>query len=250
MEQKTFIEYLDHFFPIRNVIDYCPNGLQIEGNKSIKKIATAVSANLDTIHKAIQNDVDALIVHHGLFWFKDSYVIAGPKKDKISLLLNHGISLFCYHLPLDMHNEVGNNWKAALDLGWENLEPFGELNGLYIGVKGIIPAYSQNELKNKLENYYGHPAAVALGGPTNIKTIALISGGAHKNISEAAKEKIDAFITGSFDEPVWSQAFEEKINFYALGHSATEKVGPKALAEHLAHELSLETIFIDSYNPF
>ena len=32
---------------------------------------------------------------------------------KIKLLLDHNIALLCYHLPLDAHQEIGNNWKAA-----------------------------------------------------------------------------------------------------------------------------------------
>ena len=242
--------YLDELLPGGGAADVCPNGLQVEGKGCIKKAATAVSASLATIESAIEQRADALIVHHGLFWNRDSYIIQGTKRRKLQLLLENEISLFAYHLPLDMHRKIGNNWKAAMDLNWTDLEPFAEFGGVFVGVKGKIAACAREELKERLEAYYGHLAACAWGGPEWIETVALVSGGAYKTLSEAAKEKIDAFITGNFDEPVWHQAMEEGINFYALGHSATERIGPIALAAHLLQSLNLPCPFIDIENPF
>lgn len=247
---KNLQSFLDQLLPSNGVIDFCPNGLQVEGKGHISNLATAVSASLETIETAIQRGVDALIVHHGLFWQRDSYVIQGIKRKKLQLLLQHEISLFAYHLPLDMHPKIGNNWKAAQDMEWLNLQPFAYLDKVPIGVKGRIPPCSREEFRKKLENYYHHSATCAWGGPEQIQTVALVSGGAHKTIMEAAQEGIDAYITGSFDEPVWHQSREERINFYALGHSATERVGPIALAHHLTQSLNLPCQFIDIANPF
>src|SRR6185295_12703822 len=104
--------------------DYCPNGIQVEGKHEIQRIAFAVSASLATIEEAVKRKADALIVHHGIFWNKDTYIITGTKKKKLELLIKEGISLLAYHLPLDAHQQVGNNWKAAFDLGLEDLNPF------------------------------------------------------------------------------------------------------------------------------
>jgi dinuclear metal center YbgI/SA1388 family protein len=230
--------------------DSCPNGLQVEGKREIKKIATAVSANLTTLQKAVEQEIDALVVHHGLFWFKDPYPLVGTKKNKIEMLLRHGIALFAYHLPLDAHSEVGNNWCAARELGWLNLEPFGEFNGTSVGVKGTFPAQEVLKFQGKLEAYYGHPAAVALGGKKEISSGSLISGGAYKELGAAARAGVDCFITGNFDEPAWSIAHEEGIHFFALGHAATEKVGPKALASYIQKTYGIAAHFLDVPNPF
>ncbi len=242
-------KHLDELFLVKGIIDYCPNGLQIEGKQSIQKMATAVSASMETIEIAISEQVDLLIVHHGLFWQREESIIQGSKKNKISSLLQHEISLFAYHLPLDMHSELGNNWKAARELGWSNLKPF-YIKGSPMGVIGEVNPCTREEFKHQLETYYKHSATCAWGGNHSIQTAALISGGAHKNIIEAAQLGVDAFITGSFDEPVWYQAKEEKINFYALGHSATERIGPIALSKYLQEALSCSCRFIDSENPF
>jgi dinuclear metal center YbgI/SA1388 family protein len=242
--------YLDDLLQPALFQDYCPNGLQVEGKETITSIATAVSASLETIEAAIEAGVDALIVHHGLFWKGDPYPVTGTRKKKLSLLLKAGLSLFAYHLPLDAHKNLGNNWTVAQDLNWHNCVPFGEFNGSYIGVQGQTEEVSLEDLTQKLEGYYEHKAHVAPGGSHRIRKIALISGGAHKEISEAATQGIDAFITGSFDEPIWHIAKEEGVHFIALGHSATERVGPRALGKHISKELKLKFTFIDIENPF
>ncbi len=139
---------------------------------------------------------------------------------------------------------------AARQLGWQDLQPFGIYEGKIIGVKGTFPEKERQEFLEELESYYSHPAHVALGGKEMVRSAALISGGAHKSIIEASSAGIDCFVTGSFDEPVWHQAYEEKINFFALGHANTEEVGPRALAQHLEEEYDLPTAFIQIENPF
>lgn len=250
LQLKDLCKDLNELLPGNGLTDYCPNGLQVEGKREIAKLATGVSASLETIEAAIEKGADALIVHHGIFWQRDSYIIEGVKKKKILNLLKNEISLFAYHLPLDMHPTLGNNWKAAIDLGWGDLQPFGFVNGVAIGVKGRIPSESRESVQKKLEAYYAHSATCALGGKERIETLALISGGSYKSIADAAKCGIDAFITGNFDEPVWYQAKEEQINFFAMGHSATERIGPMALAKYLEEKYRIPCPFIDIANPF
>ncbi len=242
--------YLDNFLQVPLIKDYCKNGLQVEGTQNVGKIATAVTASLATIEAAVKEKTNVLIVHHGLFWNGDDYTISGSKKQKIKLLLDNEISLLAYHLPLDCHSEIGNNWKAAQDLGWKDLKPFCSINGIPIGVKGVFNEINKYEFQKQLELYYKHPAYSALGGREMIGSAALVSGGAYKNLIDAVKEGVDSYITGNFDEPAWHQAFEEKINFFALGHSNTERVGPKALAQHLEEKYGVSSLFIDIENPF
>lgn len=243
-------DYLKELFREPEVSDYCPNGMQVQGKDRIGKIATGVTASLACIEAAVQQKADALIVHHGLFWKGDSYVISGAKRERIGLLIENGITLIGYHLPLDAHTELGNNWKAAMDLGWKDLQPFGFMNGVPIGVKGRFDPISREAFQKKIEEYYGHAATTALGGPEEVSSVGLISGGAYRSISDAANEGLDCFITGNFDEPAWHMAHEDEVNFFACGHSATERVGPMALAAAVEKKLGVETVFLDLENPF
>lgn len=238
-------DLLENLLPMPQVPEYCPNGLQVEGKPQIRKIALAVSASVAAIEAAVKEGADVLIVHHGIFWNKDSYPISGVKKKKIALLIQNEISLFGYHLPLDAHPELGNNWKAALDLGWKNLQPFGG-----IGVRGQFAAVDVTTFQKQLEDYYQHPAAAALGGKSKISSAALISGGAYRSLELAARSGVDCFISGNFDEPAWHIAHEESINFFALGHHATERVGIIGLKEHLEKATGVPCVFLDLPNPF
>jgi dinuclear metal center YbgI/SA1388 family protein len=247
---EDFCHYTDTLLNSKNIVDFCPNGLQVQGKKDIRAIATAVTASLATIERAVEANVQLLLVHHGLFWQRDPYEVIGIKRKKLQLLLQNNISLVAYHLPLDAHPLYGNNWKAAKALKWKNLEPFSLVQGTAIGVKGTFSKRSRETLKEQLENYYQHPAAVAFGGADQVSSGAIVSGGAYKTLSEAASLSLDCFVTGNYDEPAWHIAFEDKINFFALGHSATERIGPQALGKHLAHHFKLDYLFIEDDNPF
>lgn len=245
MKLFELAKYLDEYLSCPLFSDYGPNGIQVEGKKEIENIATAVTANLETIEAALAKGFDALIVHHGLFWNSEGFCITGSKRKKLKLLLENEISLLAYHLPLDAHQVVGNNWKAAKDLGWDTLEVFEK-----IGVKGKFPAIEVNTFIAELEAYYQHPIVAALGGKKEIRSAALVSGGAYKYLKEAASQGVDAFITGNYDEPAWWMAKEEGTAFFSLGHSATERVGPMALARHLSSKFGIRAEFIDVVNPF
>ncbi len=227
-----------------------PSGIQVEGKEQIKRVGFAVSANLRAIEEAIEKKCDALIVHHGLFWPKDSLIVTGSKKEKLKSLLGAETSLLAYHLPLDAHPRYGNNWKAAHDLQWRELKPFGVYGRSAIGVKGIMNPTSSADFQKKLEKYYGHVAHAALASKKMISSAALVSGGAHKMIEQAASEGLDCFITGSFDEPIWDIARERDIHFFALGHYATERIGVLALKDYVEKEFSIRTEWIETPNPF
>ena len=48
--------------------DYAPNGLQVEGQESVDRLALGVTASADVIEQAAVWGADALLVHHGYFW--------------------------------------------------------------------------------------------------------------------------------------------------------------------------------------
>lgn len=245
------ISHLNSLFSPHLFSDFCPNGLQIGLEESlVQKVAVAVTADLATINQAIEDCFDTLIVHHGIFWKGMAYPITGITYRRIQQLLTHNISLISYHLPLDAHPTIGNNWKTACDCNWEHLQPFGS-GSPKLGVMGTFAPIHITDFVQQLEMYYEVPVKVqALKGPEIISSAALISGGAYKELPEAAACGVDCFITGNYDEPAWSLAEENHINFLAFGHTATEKIGPKALASYLRNTLQIPAFFLDTDNPF
>lgn len=93
--------------------DYAPNGLQVEGCPQIKRVVTGVTASQALIDKAIELRADALLVHHGYFWKGEPEPIRGMKGKRIRSLIKSDINLYGYHLPLDIHPELGNNAELA-----------------------------------------------------------------------------------------------------------------------------------------
>lgn len=247
---QDLLQYLNQLLQPELFSDVCPNGLQVEGKKTIFRIAFAVSASLETIKQAVAIKADALIVHHGIFWNKTSPILVGAKKQKLQLLLANEISLIAYHLPLDAHQTIGNNWKAARDLGMTNLQAFGSIGANQIGVKAKLRPVLVEAFQAKLEAYYEHVAHAALGGSKQISSVAIVSGGAHWVIEQAIQEKVDCFITGSFDEPIWDLAYENGIHFFALGHFATERVGIQSLKQTITKHFDIPSSFINLFNPF
>ena len=106
--------------------DYAPNGMQVEGKSEIKRIVTGVTASQALIDKAIELEADALLVHHGYFWKGEPEPIRGMKGKRIRSLIKSDINLYGYHLPLDIHPELGNNVELARLL---DIEVEGGLEG-------------------------------------------------------------------------------------------------------------------------
>ena len=49
-------------------VDFCPNGIQIEGKDEIERIVTGVTASRALVEAAIKDKADLILVHHGYFW--------------------------------------------------------------------------------------------------------------------------------------------------------------------------------------
>lgn len=236
------------------ISDYAPNGLQVEGKREIRKIITGVTATLPLIEKAIEKNADAILVHHGYFWKSEDSCIRGMKGKRIKQLLVNDINLLGYHLPLDIHPELGNNAQLAALLGVKHLTGL-EDKPYSIPVYGELEtAISATELAQRLEKGLNRNVIlcdefVAEFPHKLIKTVAICTGGGQGYIDLAAAKGIDAFISGEISEQTTHSAREQGIYYFAAGHHATERYGIKALGEWLAQEYQLDVEFIDIDNP-
>ena len=228
------------------ISDFAPNGLQVEGRSEIRKIITGVTACQALLDEAVRQQADAIIVHHGYFWKSEPAVIRGMKRNRLKTLLANDINLYGWHLPLDMHAELGNNAQLGRLLG---IETQGEIDPLVPW--GTFPtALSGVELASWLELRLGRtPLWCGDTGPDEIRRVAWCTGGGQGFIDNAARFGIDAFITGEVSEQTIHSAREQGIHFYAAGHHATERGGIQALSDWLSTETDLDVTFIDIPNP-
>ena len=244
MNRDALVTYLDDYLGCRGSSDYSDNGLQIEGGADVTRLAFAVDACQETIAGATAAGAQMLIVHHGLFWGKALRVV-GPHRRRVQALLDGGCSLYAAHLPLDRHPEVGNNAQLARLLGLTVVGGLGEAFGLPVGVIATAAAMPRTALVARLAASLGVTPLVLPGGPEQVQRIGIISGGAARDIATAAAAGCDTYITGETSHSSYHDAAEYGVNVIYAGHYATETVGLKALAAHLAGPFALPSAFID-----
>ena len=154
---KDIVNLLDTTLDIGRIPDapQAMNGLQIENDGTVTKIAAAVDGSQSTIEAAVAMGADLLILHHGIYW-PGLQPITGWWKKKIQTALGNNLAIYSAHLPLDMHPELGNNACIAHALGLENTHPEITYNGIKIGIRGTYPG-TLGELQTRYEEILGSP---------------------------------------------------------------------------------------------
>lgn len=228
--------------------DFCHNGLQVEGASKAGSMISGVSFSKKLVEAAIKKKAKIIIVHHGIFKDQISALprIHGIIRQRLKLLLENNINLFGFHLPLDAHPVIGNNISLLKLFGLKKKEviispDYGEI--------GFIGEFDQSVkfvdfikiVNEKLEtNAYTIPA-----GPTKIKTVGIISGGASPEFEIAADMGADTYICGDVRESVVRAVEEKGINFINAWHYNTEKLGVQNLGKLIAKKFNIKHEFID-----
>ncbi|MFG6443118.1 Nif3-like dinuclear metal center hexameric protein [Roseateles sp. LKC17W] len=226
--------------------DYGPNGLQVEGRAEVNRLVCGVTASLALIDAAIAAQADAILVHHGLFWRGQDGRVTGWMKQRLARLIQHDISLFAYHLPLDAHPELGNNAQLGRRLGWMADGRFGDQD---LGFTAAVEPTTLAAVSAQLRTLTGRDVTAVKGDGRPLRRVAWCSGGAQGYFESAIAAGADVFITGEISEPQAHYARETGVAFIAAGHHATERYGVQGVGERVAAELGLEVRFIDVPNP-
>lgn len=246
MLRDDLAKYLDECLETARFRDYCPNGLQVEGRSEVRKVICGVTASQALINEAVAAGADAVLVHHGWFWKSEDGRITGIRKRRMAALLQHDISLFAYHLPLDAHAVLGNNAQLAQRLGWQVDGRFGEQE---LGFLGHTASSTAAQLARDLAGVLGRIPQVVGDGERALKRIGWCTGGAQGYFEVAIASGADCFVSGEISEQTFHLACETGVPFIAAGHHATERYGVQALGEHLQENLGLSCTYVDIDNP-
>jgi putative NIF3 family GTP cyclohydrolase 1 type 2 len=213
------------------------NGLQVQNDGTVRKIAAAVDGNLAAIRGAVAAGADLLFVHHGLFWGKPLPLV-GRNFEKVRLLLENNLALYSSHLPLDSHPRIGNNSSilarlglvrcGTVDSGAHNFQmPIADGGGL-----------GRDAFRRTLQGLF--PRTIALEyGPGEVGRLLVCSGGGGGIIANLDGGDFDSVLTGEAPRHFFDFALENGINAYICGHYATETFGVENLARAVAAEFSL-----------
>jgi len=257
---QALTQFCDDYLSASAFKDYAPNGLQVDGGRPIQRIVTGVTACEALIDAAIDDNADAIMVHHGYFWKGEPATLTGMKGRRVRKLMQHGISMIGYHLPLDAHPISGNNAKLADMLGMTITGALYPTESHPVGnIATCTPQSAENLIATITQalgraplhiaaDYHADSAAQTTSGRL-IERVGICTGGAQDMIEQAAAMGCDAFISGEISERTTHSARELGIDYFACGHHATERGGIQALGEIVAQKFGLPVTFIDIENP-
>ncbi|MDB5727332.1 MAG: Nif3-like dinuclear metal center hexameric protein [Noviherbaspirillum sp.] len=249
VNRDTIAQYLGQALDITRFRDYCPNGLQVEGKPIVETIVTGVTASLALIEAAVEARADAILVHHGYFWRGEDPRVIGTRQKRLRMLLSHDINLFAYHLPLDMHPELGNNAQLARQLSLTGIGRFGENDLGWLGRCSDPAVTTVGELARLVEARLGRKPLV-IGDPLQpAGTIGWCTGAAQNLFDAAIAAGASIYLSGEISEQTVHLAREAGAAYLACGHHATERYGVQAVGAHLAEQFGLTHRFIDIPNP-
>jgi dinuclear metal center YbgI/SA1388 family protein len=279
MDRQALSDHLDRLLAPAPIDDYCPNGLQVEGRAEVRTLVTGVTASQALIDATIEVRADALLVHHGLFWRGDSGRLTGYRRARVAGLIRADINLFAYHLPLDVHAELGNNTQLGLRLGLERTGSIDRAGLIAVG-RVLAETAADRDAEHPVERPVERPVEPSPGrstdkltGPTTLAGLAVRVGqvlgrpplvvgepdrpivrigwctGGGQRFIEDAWPHVDAFLTGEVSEQTVHVARECGVALICAGHHATERYGVQAVGDHLARSFGLQHRFIDIDNP-
>ena len=242
---KSITEFCDQRTKKSTITDFenAFNGLQLENNGTITKVGAAVDAGQIPFELAIEEKVDFLICHHGLFWNPIAPLVAHNYK-KIQTAIAGNLAVYSSHLPLDCHEEIGNNALLSEALGLEPLSQFLDYKGTPIGLISKAPLGGCIELQEKLRDLFPSTYSEILHGSPKPEKVAILTGSGQSAIPELLENKVDTLITGELRQHHYNMAQELKLNLFPCGHYATEIFGVQRLAKEVADKFKIEWTFL------
>jgi dinuclear metal center YbgI/SA1388 family protein len=238
--------FLNATLRVRKIKDASVNGLQVRSrsNAQIQRVGFCVDACISTFEKAARLEIGLLVAHHGIKW--------RPQKDRelerrrAAYLHKQNMALYAAHLPLDLHEDYGNNMQLCRLLDVRDPRRFGRYHGVKIGYAGkFSKASSLDDIARALEKRLGSSCRIHRFGRERVRSIGIVSGGGGSMLKEAWESKLDCFLVGEIDLAVYNAAREYGMNLIVAGHYATETVGVKALMPLVKDVFGVDTVFID-----
>ena len=247
VKRQEICDFLDDVFSWLAPRDVSNNGMQVQGNEDVGKIAFAVDACQRVFELAAKRGADMLIVHHGISWGGGLKRITDYHQRRLKTLLDANISLLAYHLPLDAHEEIGNNAVLADMLALSKRKRFFVYDDTQIGYYGELPApASLAEVAQTLKQQLKCECKLLPGKNGDmVKTLGIVSGAGPDALEECAQLGLDALLTGEIGHQHLHPAWEMGVSIIAAGHYATETTGIKALQKKLRKQFKVKCEFID-----
>lgn len=245
------VSYLDAELRTSEVPDYeeALNGLQLGNAGEVTRVAAAVDFSGNSVAEAVREKADLLLVHHGMFW-RGVHPIVGVAYDRLRSAIDGGLAVYASHIPLDLHPVFGNNVLLAKELQLTPDSAFGRFRGVEIGVSGSSDVATE-ALADRARRFSAQfdTALVCTPFPAGHRTRrwAMITGAgaAPATLSEARDRGVDTLIVGEGTHHTAVEAMETGVVVMYGGHYATETLGVRAVATHLASRFGVSSVFVN-----
>jgi dinuclear metal center YbgI/SA1388 family protein len=242
---SEIVSYLDALLETSTIPDYqnALNGLQLDNSGSVTKAAACVDFSSRAVAKAIEEGANLIILHHGMFWGGLKPITAAAY-NRLKMLVDNDVAVYSSHLPLDRHPVFGNNVLLSRELGLVPSGVFAWTRGISIGVSGeadIATAGLLERAKRFSRTHGGDAIATDASPGRRTKRWAMCSGAgaSSETLQEAHALGADTLIVGEGPHHTAVEAQELGISVIYAGHYATETLGVRAIAEHLAEKFGI-----------
>lgn len=251
VQLSGLVQYLDELLETAATPDYpnALNGLQLSSRGPVVKVAAAVDFSSAVAASAVRAEASLLLVHHGMFW-SGLAPITGPAYERAKLLLDNDVAVYSAHLPLDRHQQLGNNVLLAAELGLTPSGGFARFQAIDIGVLGETDIATTELAARAAAFATAHGGSlrttpIAEGRRTRRWAICTGAGASAETLREAAEKEIDTLIVGEGAHWTAVQAADIDLAILYAGHYATETLGVRALAQHVSERFSLPWTFLE-----
>lgn len=247
MRRDELRDYLNQLLDPTKLKDYCPNGLQVEGKEEVRRLVCGVTASQNLLNAAVARQADAVLVHHGYFWRGEDGRVTGIRRQRLATLLTYGINLYAYHLPLDLHPELGNNAQFGHLMSWQGAPAFGDQG---LGWLANLPRpETTTQIARSLAARLGREPLLVGDPERSVSRVGWCTGAAQGFMEQAVAAGVDLYVSGEISEQTVHLAREASVAYLAAGHHATERYGVMAVGHHLREFFGLSVEFVDEDNP-
>lgn len=225
------IEKIEAFAPVRLAGEWDNVGLMV-GDRSgvVKKILLTLDVDLEVAREAAREGANLIVSHHPMIFEPLKKINADTRQGECILFLaRNGISFYAAHTNLDAAEGGLNDYLAGL-YGLKEIKPTdiiytdeqGKKYGL--GRLGILPEpMTLQALAERVAERLGLPAISYVGNPgTEVRKVAVCSGGGGNRVSSALAEIADVYITGDVKYSNARDAQDFGLPLIIAGHYDTE----------------------------
>lgn len=217
MNSKKIISFLNSKFPVENIEPWDKSGQDFgDFKKEVSSIGIALDLNSYSLDKALEYNVDMMIVHHPFFWAEsreEEYEMHPYKKVVYDKTLWKGISCFSIHTNYD--NSPEGMWlQVANHLGFKNAvceNKYGARINKKITGKEMLDKIKKINIKVKDKN---------ITPKQQFDSIVIYPGsGDIKSIVESSKTENTLVISSDAKWSDWMTIEEANVSFIEVEHA-------------------------------